>query len=53
MDERRVPVTTTKETICCRFCEGLGVCYLVCLVAPVVLLLGVLLLALASLLGYG
>ena len=46
-------MTTTKESICCRFCEGLGVCYLVCLAAPVALLIGVLLLALASLLGYG
>ncbi len=42
-------MTTSQENLCCQICKGLGVCYLVCLVSPVFLLLFVLAIALISL----
>ncbi len=41
----------SENTICCRICKGLGICYLVCLVSPLVLLAGVLAVALFSFFG--
>jgi hypothetical protein len=44
-------IERTKEEngLCCCICRGMGVCYLVCLASPVVLLAGVLGVAIVSL----
>jgi hypothetical protein len=39
------------KSLCCCICKGLGVCYLVCLVSPVLLAAGVAIVALISFFG--
>ena len=49
--EKVAEVTLAQNGICCRICRGLGICYLACLLSPLVLLLVVLAVALLSLFG--
>lgn len=43
-----VDSTSNENTLCCCICKGLGVCYLVCLASPVVLLVSVMGVAVVS-----
>lgn len=51
LSERVSGIALPENTWRCRVCKGLGLCYLACLVAPLVLLIGVLAIALIAFFG--
>ncbi|HHY54505.1 MAG TPA: hypothetical protein GYA08_03625 [Chloroflexi bacterium] len=40
-----------EQGVCCCICKGMGICYLLCLVSPLVLAAGVAVVALISFFG--
>lgn len=51
MNNTTIDAVGEEKGLCCCICKGLGVCYLVCLVSPVVLAAGVAVAALLSFFG--
>jgi hypothetical protein len=51
MNNTTIDAVGEEKSLCCCICKGLGVCYLVCLVSPVVLAAGVAVVALISFFG--
>ena len=51
MNNTTMTNASEENGICCCICKGMGVCYLVCLVSPVVLAAGVAVVALISFFG--
>jgi len=51
MNSTTIHKASEEKSIYCCICKGMGVCYLVCLVSPVVLATGVAVVALISFFG--
>lgn len=51
MNSTAMNTASEEKSLCCCICKGMGVCYLVCLVSPVVLAAGVAVVALISFFG--